>query len=563
MDASTLFTPWLETQCRMIGGTVRGMVWLQSADAGGELRPAACWPAGSADAGAWLALVNLSANPGSDAFVTPMVTSEKTSPHHLVACPLSFGGGVTGLVAIEVIQDDKTRLQSMLQLLQWGGAWLELLLKERGNKQDSDRALLLKVLAKMLGKPEQQDWLDCVAGEMHCTRVALAWCEHGRWRLQSLSGKQTLNPHSQAAQLLAAQIGAALETGDKPAANVCVITLKNTAGERVGGLFFERRKDQPFQSPERVWCAQLAAYAGPVLTLTHRARPGLVQRGFALATNMLHRLLGKGHFKYKFMAAVIVLMLLAAALVPVDYRVTAPASLEGVVQRAVAAPRDGYIASAPQRAGDAVHAGDILAVLDSRELELEADKWRNQRAQWRKAYREALSDHKRAQARIQQARIARADAELALVEAQLARNTLRAPIDGIVVSGDLSQSLDAPVSRGDVLFEVAPLDRYRVVLQVDDRDIAALQAGQAGELTLSGLPGRQLSFSVNRITPVAQVIGGRNRFRVEGERLEQAKRLRPGMAGTGKITTGKRSLLWILGHRTLDWLRLQSWVWWF
>ena len=67
------------------------------------------------------------------------------------------------------------------------------------------------------------------------------------------------------------------------------------------------------------------------------------------------------------------------------------------------------------------------------------------------------------------AQISQTEAQLALVEDRLARATLVAPFDGVVVSGDLSQRLGSPVQLGDALFEVAPLDAYRVVLQVDER----------------------------------------------------------------------------------------------
>ena len=59
------------------------------------------------------------------------------------------------------------------------------------------------------------------------------------------------------------------------------------------------------------------------------------------------------------------------------------------------------------------------------------------------------------------------DAQLELIDAQLARMRLTAPFSGVVVSGDLSQSLGSPVEHGQVLFEVAPLDAYRVILEVE------------------------------------------------------------------------------------------------
>ncbi|MBP7530211.1 MAG: hypothetical protein KA775_00095 [Ottowia sp.] len=58
---------------------------------------------------------------------------------------------------------------------------------------------------------------------------------------------------------------------------------------------------------------------------------------------------------------------------------------------------------------------------------------------------------------------------------------------------------------------------------------------------------------------------GKNVFRVEAELRpapgQALPDLRPGMEGVGKITTAEQPLGWILGHKLLDWLRLQLWNW--
>jgi multidrug efflux pump subunit AcrA (membrane-fusion protein) len=160
------------------------------------------------------------------------------------------------------------------------------------------------------------------------------------------------------------------------------------------------------------------------------------------------------------------------------------------------------------------------------------------------------------------AQVAQAEAQLALAEERLSRATLVAPFDGLVVSGDLSQAIGSPVEQGKLLFEVAPLEGFRVVLQVDDRDIAHLATGQHGTLVLSGLPAEALPFTVRTVTPVATQHDGRNVFRVEAQ-IEpgSAARLRPGMEGVGKVAVGERSLLWIWTHGFVDWLRMAIWNW--
>jgi multidrug efflux pump subunit AcrA (membrane-fusion protein) len=159
------------------------------------------------------------------------------------------------------------------------------------------------------------------------------------------------------------------------------------------------------------------------------------------------------------------------------------------------------------------------------------------------------------------AQIEQAEAMLTLVADKLARATLVAPFDGVVVSGDLQQLLGTPVELGKVLFQIAPLDAYRVILEVDERDIAYLQVGLPGVLTLSGMPNHYMAFSVQQITPVSTAQEGRNYFRVEARLHEASDGVRPGMEGVGKIIAGERKLIWIWTHNFINWVRLTTWKW--
>ena len=99
--------------------------------------------------------------------------------------------------------------------------------------------------------------------------------------------------------------------------------------------------------------------------------------------------------------------------------------------------------------------------------------------------------------------VAQAEAQLTLVEEKLARTAIRAPFDGIVVTGDLSQMFGSPVERGKLLFEVAPLDAYRVILKVDERDIRDVAAGQRGTIVLSGISAESMPLEVINISIAA------------------------------------------------------------
>ncbi len=131
----------------------------------------------------------------------------------------------------------------------------------------------------------------------------------------------------------------------------------------------------------------------------------------------------------------------------------------------------------------------------------------------------------------------------------------------MVVQGDLSQQIGAPIELGKELFILAPLQSYRVILQVDEREIRHVQPGQSGRLVMIGLAGEPIDLRINKVTPVATSQDGKNFFRVEAQLRQAPPHLRPGMEGIGKIETGRRQLWWILTHSLTEWLSLNSWKW--
>jgi multidrug resistance efflux pump len=244
-----------------------------------------------------------------------------------------------------------------------------------------------------------------------------------------------------------------------------------------------------------------------------------------------------------------------------EHKVSAKSVTEGLMQRAAVAPFDGFIQSAPMRAGDQVREGEVLASLNDKDLVLDRLKSLSERDKLVQKHRDALAKHDRADTAALSAQIKQAEAQLALAEDKLARTRIVAPFDGTVVSGDLSQMLGTPVERGKVLFEIAPLDGYRVILQVDERDIGYIGIGQRGRLALAGLPAHPVGFIVTKVTPIATAEEGQNFFRIEAHLDDGSIQLRPGMEGVGKIEIGRASLFWIWTHPLVEWVRLSAWKW--
>jgi multidrug efflux pump subunit AcrA (membrane-fusion protein) len=214
------------------------------------------------------------------------------------------------------------------------------------------------------------------------------------------------------------------------------------------------------------------------------------------------------------------------------------------------------------RAGDIVREGSLLAAMDDRDLRVERQKLVSQGAQQEGERRQAIAENNRARARILEAQSGQVRAQIALVDEQIARTRLVAPFDAVVVKGDLSQSLGAAVERGNVLFELAPLDTYRVIMKVDERDITDVAVGQSGRLALASMPNEEFRLVVEKITPVSVVDQGRNYFRVEAKAQGATEKLRPGMEGIGKIEVDQRKLIWIWTRKLVHWMRMWVWSWW-
>jgi RND family efflux transporter MFP subunit len=423
-----------------------------------------------------------------------------------------------------------------------------------------------------------------LATRLHCERVSLGFVDGGEIELAALSHSARFDPNTKLARDIVAAMEEAVDqevvvahpplTPDAlevdsahaalcsahDAAAACTVPLVD-GDEIVGALSFEQSRGRTRQRFDLAFATQAAALLGPILNLKRREARPLWRVVRDTLGDAARDWLDAERPGRRWLAGAVALLTLLLFVIPGTHRVSAPATLGGTVQRAIVSPIDGYIAESRARAGDVVKRGDVLGALDDTDLKLERRKWAGQRSQLEKEHRAAGAENDRTQLRILRARLDQADAEIALIDGKLARTQLRVPFDGVVAKGDLSQALGSPVKRGDVLFEVAPLDSYRIVLEVDEREIANVAPGQHGELTLSALPGRALPLRVERITPVATAEGGRNFFRVEAALTQPPATLRPGMEGVGKIDIGPRALIWLWTHRLVDWLQLAAWSW--
>ena len=517
-------------------------------------------------------------------------TPAADGPAH-VGYPVEVAGRLVGAVVLDVGPGGSGGLQAVLRQVHWASGWL---LEHFGQRRLAEReaelarvALLNDVMATALQHRTLQASALAVANDLamrlHCDRVSVGFEERGQIVPLAISHTATFDRRSDLVRALADAMDEVLDLGvaiavpsaadDGPgaiahaesarqlqSAAMLSVPLRHES-QTLGVLSFERQAGAPFDAGEQRIARALGVMLGPVWALQRAQDRPAWRRARDAFDGALQAVAGPQHPGVKLLGGLAALLLLAAALIHADHRVAARTVIEGSTQLASVAPFDGFIAAGLVRAGDTVRAGQAMARLDERDLTLERAKWNAEREQLQRKYQVAMAQADRGTMGIIAAQISQTEAQLSLAHEKLTRATLVAPFDGVVVSGDLSQNIGMPVEQGKLLFEVAPLQGYRVVLQVDDRDIAWLALGQRGELVLSSLPDQVLPITLSAITPVATQIDGRNVFRVEAAVEGQTTRLRPGMEGVGKVVVGKRSLLWIWTHGFFDWLRLAFWNW--
>jgi len=577
---------WLALVCHLIPGVLSGTVFWETSPRPAVYTSKGIWPSASTDISHLEPTVQraLAKREGL------LLKSEGGRNTFEVAYPLEMGAHLHGVVVLEFAPRPEQEFHHVRRQLYWASAWMEVLVRRQETPTSDSSSTRLHSMLDLVATVCQHDrfheaataLVTNLATTLHCDRVSLGFLRRGKSRVQALShsaqvDKQTnlfvaiaeamdeaidqqttlVIPASdqQPLHITAAHQALAQEWGSGA---ICTIPL-TTAGQIVGALTLERPSNAPFDQPTLDLCEATGSLVGPILETLRREDRWWLTKGWDAAMTHLKHLVGPRHVALKLTTIILAGLMLFMATVEGDYRVSAKTVLEPVVLRALVAPFDGFVAEAPARAGDIVKQGEALASLDDRELQLERLKWLSQLEEVKKEYHEAMAHHELSTVTILSAQMDQAQAQLSLVNDRLTRTQLHAPFEAVVVSGDLSQELGSPVEKGQVLFEVAPLDSYRLIVQVDERDIRDVAVGQRGTLKLSSIPEHSFAFSVHKLPPVSEAEEGRNYFRVEAQLDETPERLRPGMEGVGKVDIDQRLLFWIWTHDIGDWLRLTWW----
>ncbi|MEM7465604.1 MAG: efflux RND transporter periplasmic adaptor subunit [Pseudomonadota bacterium] len=277
------------------------------------------------------------------------------------------------------------------------------------------------------------------------------------------------------------------------------------------------------------------------------------------AFEILQRL---SNFKVKRAAALlaVVALLAMALMIPIQYEVDTPVVIEPLTKRFVTVPFNGVLQEVQVKPGDLVREGELLAVLDDKQLQWELAELIAERQQTTKEKDGRLARGSAADVQILQLKIAELNSQIDLVEHRLQNLQIIAPLTGLVIAGDVQRNEGAAVAIGDALFELAPLDQVTAELAIDEEEIAQITNGLSAEIRMAAFPSQTLLATVEMIRPRAEIRDARNVFVAETTLGNEESLLRPGMRGDARIVIGKRSAGWVWFHR--PWRKLEEMLFW-
>jgi hypothetical protein len=274
----------------------------------------------------------------------------------------------------------------------------------------------------------------------------------------------------------------------------------------------------------------------------------------------LSRLLGFQHTWEKLLAIIISVLLILISFVPVTYRLESPVILRTENVANLTSPFDGHIERVYVRVGDNVKKNDTLMTLDQNDLILDVANLTAEKNRYMREADKARAANELADMRIAEAIYDQTVARLAAINHRLDHVIIKAPFDGIIVDGDQKERIGSPIKQGEMLFKIARIDNIFAELEVKESEITHVFEGLSGDIVLAGKPHQKFNISVSTLESSTTAKSSGNVFIVNCTTPKDSPDWwRPGMTGIGKLNAGKRTILWILTHRSIDFLKLHFW----
>lgn len=206
------------------------------------------------------------------------------------------------------------------------------------------------------------------------------------------------------------------------------------------------------------------------------------------------------------------------------------ATLEAEADADVIAKVQGEVQRLLVEEGDVVRAGQVLAVLDGRQLRLEVTQASAELAKLERDYRRQIELNERGLVAAGTFEGLRYDLETlrakhGLAELQLSYTEIRAPFAGVVARR--SVRLGQTVQPNAVLFRVTDPSPLKAQVFIPERQLKRLQPGQAAAVQVDAVPGKTFLARVSLVSPTIDTQTAT--FKATVEVTDPSGELRPGM----------------------------------
>lgn len=511
--------------------------------------------------------------------------------HHLVLVPVRTEGGFSGVATFLLDTDDTQVVEARRQRIELSVSLLSLYEMRQVLQQRDADLRGLSTATRVLSASNDHPRFRAAAISL-CNEIATRW-RGDRVSLGLLSGRyvklraMSQTEHISRKMALVGAIESAMEESldqeievlypvppeatlvnraakelsskHGPSA-VCSLPMRR-GGEVIGVITVERPIDQPLSVEEVAFLRMAVDLCTPRMAELAETDRWFGARLADSTKRGLGGVLGPKHTWAKVGAVALLAGVLASVFVPGTIRVEAPFKFQAVTQRSIPAPFEGYLETVEAEPNDVVEVGATLATLNTAELRAELARLEAEQLGYDKEAKMAAREGEQVERQIAEARVDNVEAQLDWLRWQIEHATIRSPITGTVVVGDLKQQLGSPVGKGDVLFEVAPLSELRAELWVPDDKIGDVPPeGAKGQLAAAARPGDKLRFEVEQINPIAEVIDGSNVFRVRVKLLDDQPWAKPGIEGIAKIDAGQASIGWVWTRDAINWVRMKLWI---
>ena len=442
-----------------------------------------------------------------------------------------------------------------------------------------DLLLLLNVETRFLAAA--MILVNETAARYQCARVSLGWCDNGYVHLQSISHMERFERKMDVVSDLEAAMEEVLDQDEEilwPCLDADgavtrdhevyakkqqadhLLSLPLRSNDQPLGVLTCEKNDSTFGEDD---VRSLRILGDQVSYRLAELKKYDRWFGAKLKDAIRHRasgLLGVEHTLAKMVGLLTCALLVCSIIIKLPYRVEAPFILRSEDVRQVSAPFDGYIDTVPVKIGQQVEPGDRLLLLDTSDLLLEESAALANQVRFQREGEKARALNNLIEMKIAQARAAQAKAQLELIRHHLNQAQVSSPIAGIIVEGDLEELQGAPVSKGDILFKVARHENLFVELKINEDDVHELTEGQSGQVAFVSRPQLKYPFKISQIDPMALAADAGNIFIARGKNLEMSVDWwRPGMSGIAKLDVGRRRIIWIVTHRTIDFFQMLMW----